>query len=52
MKDWEIENKIQIEIDENFKKKNNGFAKEFGDKRKLNILTKSLADCVRSFGKY
>ena len=43
VKAWEIENKIQLEIIAR---------KEISDKTKLNILTKSLAETVRSFGKF
>ena len=41
VKAWEIENKIQLDLITR---------KEISDKTKLNILTKSLAETVRSFG--
>jgi hypothetical protein len=43
VKAWEIENKTQLEIIAR---------KEISDKTKLNVLTKSLAETVRSFGKF
>ena len=43
VKAWEIENKIQLEMIAK---------KEISDKTKLNVLTKSLAETVRSFGKF
>ena len=54
VKDWEIENCIQLEIAAANKKSvmNKGISSEIiADKRKLAALTKSLADSVRSFGK-
>jgi hypothetical protein len=43
VKAWEIENKIQLEIIAR---------KEISDRTKLNVLTKSLAETVRSFGEF
>ena len=43
VKAWEIENKIQLEMIAK---------KEISDKTKLNVLTKSLAETVRSFGEF
>lgn len=54
VKEWEIENGIQLGIAAANKKAmvNRGISSEIiGDKRKLTMLTKSLADSVRSFGK-
>ena len=54
VKEWEIENGIQLEIAAANKKSivNKGISSEIiADKRKLVALTKTLADSVRSFGK-